>query len=187
MKVNGANRHPRCSIPIPPLVCQSMLRKRILRHVGSAGAAGACDTVISSTCGEPTSERARASACHESVDRTFLSRSVNPVEFPVEIRPKSSSAGPGSRSPDSADRARNGGYLPSTGLFGCAEAPFPKGTRLSVWPVGGRVFEEDVKAYRGNRGLSRGILALTALEACKLVCSPLARAERSPVVARRMK
>ena len=99
MKVNGANRHPRCSIPIPPLVCQSMLRKRILRHVGSAGAAGACDTVISSTCGEPTSERARASACNESVDRRFLSRSVNPVEFPVENRPKSSGAARGAEAP----------------------------------------------------------------------------------------
>ena len=76
-----------------------MLRKRILRHVGSAGAAGACDTVISSTCGEPALEPARASACDESVDRTFLSRSVNPVEFPVEIRPKSSGAAWGAEVP----------------------------------------------------------------------------------------
>ena len=31
--------------------------------------------------------------------------------------------------------------MPSTGLFGCAEAPFPKGTGVSVCPVGGRFRE----------------------------------------------
>ena len=44
-------------------------------------------------------EPARASACNESVDRTFLSRSVNPVEFPVEIRPKFSGAARGAEAP----------------------------------------------------------------------------------------
>ncbi len=44
-------------------------------------------------------EPARASACDESVDRTFLSRSVNPVEFPVEIRPKFSGAARGAEAP----------------------------------------------------------------------------------------
>ena len=53
----------------------------------------------SSTYDEPALESVRASVCNESVDRTFLSRSVNLVELPVEIRPKSSNAGWGPEAP----------------------------------------------------------------------------------------
>ena len=151
VKVNGANRHPRCSIPIPPAVCQSMLRKRTLRHVGSAGAAGACDTVISSTCGEPTSELARASACDESVDRTFLSRSVKLVEFPVEIRPKSSNAARRPETPTQPIGLAAEAVCLQRVYSDAPKLPFQKRARVSVWPVGVRVFEEGIKASR-HRG-----------------------------------
>jgi hypothetical protein len=55
--------------------------------------------VFSGMRGEPALRPARASICDESGDRTFLSRSVNRVEFPVEIRPKSSSAARGAEAP----------------------------------------------------------------------------------------
>ncbi len=94
--------------------------------------------MISGTFGEPALEVAQTAACDESVDRRFLSRSVNLVALPVEIRTKYSGDGRGTKSPIQPIGRRSGGRLRSTGLFGCAEAPFPKGTSL-VRLVGGRI------------------------------------------------